>query len=94
MSGGDEAARAHREWWSRVVASVAYTPLVPQTAGDGPIRDEAPLASLYDALGEPTPLGRVSSPAPNASRVTSILFAIAVGALLLEWVSRRLRGAR
>jgi len=94
MSGGDEAARAHREWWSRVVASVAYTPLVPQTAGNGTVRDEAPLASLYDALGEPTPLGRVSSPAPNASRVTSILFAIAVGALLLEWVSRRLRGAR
>lgn len=92
MSGGDEAARAHRDWWSRVVASVAYTPLAPRLATVE--TDEVPLASLYDALGPATPLDRASQPSRDASRVTSILFAVVVASLLLEWVSRRLRGAR
>jgi hypothetical protein len=94
MSGGDEAVRAHREWWSRVVASVAYTPLVPRAAAIGSMPDEVPLAALYDALGEPVPVGQAGLPMPDPSRATRLLFALVVGGLLLEWVSRRLRGAR
>jgi len=94
MSGGDEAVRAHRDWWSRVVASVAYTPIVPRRATLETVSDEVPLASLYDALGAPTQWDRASVTPPDSSRMTSILFAIVVGSLLLEWVSRRLRGAR
>ena len=93
MSGGDEAVRAHREWWSRVVASVAYTPLVPRTS-TGSTSNEVPLAALYDALGAPAPASQVRRPVSGPSRATHVLFMLTVGALLLEWVSRRLRGAR
>ena len=55
MSGGDEGVRAHREWWSRVVASVAYAPLVPRPAAIGSVSNEVPLAALHAAVGEPAP---------------------------------------
>jgi hypothetical protein len=94
MAGGDEAAAAHREWWSRLVSSVAYAPLVRRaSAGDVAI-DVAPLASLIDALGGPSPLDPAAAPERDGTRTTRILFALVVGGLLLEWASRRLRGVR
>jgi hypothetical protein len=93
MAGGDEAATAHREWWSRLVAAVAYAPIVRrESAGDVAI-DETPLASLIDALGPSVPLDTGLKPPRDDSRTTRWLFAVAVAALLLEWTSRRLRGA-
>ena len=93
MAGGDESAAAHREWWSRLVAAVAYAPLVPRGSGTTSI-DETPLASLVDALGPPTPMdGRPGARGDNA-RVTWMLFILVAACLLAEWTSRRLRGAR
>jgi hypothetical protein len=94
MGGGDEAAAAHREWWSRIVAAVAYAPLVERPTATSSSIDETPLASLIDALGPATAFdGRIAT-GTDATRTTRLLFALVVGSLLLEWVSRRLRGAR
>lgn len=94
MSGADEAVRAHRMWWSRLVASVAYAPLVPHVTATDAVRDEAPLAALYSALGAPIAYDPAVAPTRDASRTTRILFLLVVATLLAEWVSRRLRGAR
>ena len=100
MGGGDEATAAHREWWSRLVSAVAYAPLVQRaSAGDVAIAtvngiDEAPLASLIDALGPSTPLDTRLAPESEGTRTTRVFFALVVASLLMEWASRRLRGAR
>ena len=94
MAGGDAAVFAHREWWSRVVSAVAYAPLAPRSSAGEVVIDEAPLASLIDALGAPTPLDASVRPHTDGARATGVLFALAVVSLLLEWASRRLRGAR
>jgi hypothetical protein len=92
LSGGRDAPAAHRDWWSRVVASVAHRseyPVLHDVVGDA-----APLAALTDALGPPSAEpAAVSSGA--ASRTLPIWMLVLVLAMLLaEWGSRRLRGAR
>jgi hypothetical protein len=94
MGGGDEAQAAHREWWSRIVAAVAYAPVVSRTSSASVITDETPLASLVDALGPASRFDTNVAPRGDRARVTRILFFILLGALLLEWASRRARGAR
>jgi hypothetical protein len=94
MAGGDEAAAAHREWWSRLVAAVAYAPLVARPEAPDAAIDETPLASLVDALGPASTFDAASVPVRDGTRPTRFLFALVVGALLLEWASRRLRGVR
>ena len=94
MAGGDEAAASHREWWSRLVAAVAYAPLVRRSATSNTVLDEAPLASLIDALGPATAYTTQLAPHNDGSLVTRALFGLIVASLLLEWTSRRLRGAR
>lgn len=86
MAGAPGSDVAHREWWSRVVSSVAFG---PAPAGQTSTFD-APVASLFNRLGSPRP-------APVAARVTvdtRILLAIILLLLLVEWTSRRLRGLR
>ena len=90
MSGGNDSPAAHREWWSRLISSVAYAPTV-RSAGE--TADNAPNARLVEALGLPS--------APSASLATGagsislwLLFAILSISLLAEWASRRLRGLR
>jgi hypothetical protein len=93
MAGGDESAAAHREWWSRLVAAVAYAPLVPRDSRLMTI-DETPLASLVDAVGPATPVeGRLAAHTDN-TWITWMLFVLIAASLLAEWTSRRLRGAR
>ena len=93
MAGSDESAAAHRAWWSRLVAAVAYAPLVPRESGL-PSIDETPLASLVDALGSPTPMpARPAAPTDN-TRITWMLFMLIAVSLFAEWTSRRVRGAR
>jgi hypothetical protein len=94
MAGGDQAAAAHREWWSRLIAAVAYAPVVVRPATAAGMLDEAPLASLIHALGPPTTLDARMAPRTDNTGPSRILFALVVGSLLLEWASRRLRGAR
>jgi hypothetical protein len=91
MEGGDGAPGAHRAWWSALVASVAHAPLVP--LGDVPAVDEAPYAALRAALGTPSAELTAADLAPD-SRSDTLLLALLLGALLAEWTSRRLRGAR
>ena len=93
MAGGDESAAAHRAWWSRLVAAVAYAPLVPRESGL-PSLDETPLASLVDALGPSTPMVGRTSPHTDNTRLDWMLFILIAASLLTEWTSRRLRGAR
>ncbi|HEX6575175.1 MAG TPA: hypothetical protein VF042_09390 [Gemmatimonadaceae bacterium] len=91
MSGGDEAPAEHRQWWTRVVASVAYAPAVTHSVSTA---DNAPVADLVAALGPQS----VQSKSVLASAAGSIsmwlLFAILSLSLLGEWASRRLRGQR
>lgn len=94
MAGGDAAASAHREWWTRLVGAVAYAPVMPQPTTADAALDDAPLASLVDALGAPAPLASGTARPTDGSMITRVLFALVLGALLLEWGSRRLRGAR
>jgi hypothetical protein len=90
MGGGDSAPDAHREWWTRAVASVAYAPhsarSVPREA------DDAPVAHLIAALGASSP-SRSNTLATVASSVSLwLLFVLRASSLLAEWISRRLRG--
>ena len=87
MAGAAGSEAAHREWWSRVLSSVAYAP--GADAHDVKTFD-APLISLFGRLGPPRP-------SPIASRGNidpRLLLAIILLLLLVEWTSRRLRGLR
>lgn len=92
MSGDENAPADHREWWSRSVAAVAYAKhhRVPTAA----VADNAPVARLVAALG-PASSGTQAS-LSTAPRPISpwLLYVILALALLGEWASRRLRGAR
>jgi hypothetical protein len=101
MDGGAGSENAHREWWSRVVESVAYAPedraeeaanpnaSSPDNAGAG----SAPLARLVDRLG---PSRAASLTATDSGRPIDqrILAALIMLLLLSEWASRRMRGIR
>ena len=87
MAGAPGSEAAHREWWSRVVSSVAYA---PATLDGQPKTFDAPVASLFNRLGPPRP-----APVPVRGTVDPrILLAIVLVLLLVEWTSRRLRGLR
>ncbi|HEX6942769.1 MAG TPA: hypothetical protein VF128_07560 [Gemmatimonadaceae bacterium] len=84
----DAAPEAHRAWWSSLVAGVAHSRLTARA--DAPV-DEAPLAATFDALG--APVNHSDLPARRAAFPwDAVLAAAAALALLLEWLSRRLRG--
>lgn len=90
--GTPDPVAANRAWWGDVIASVAYAPRIsvhPESA-----IDPAPLASLFDRLGAPSPAARSVSTVPDYVVPTYLLFAMLISALLLEWASRRLRGER
>ena len=100
MAGAPGAETAHRDWWSRIVGSVAFAPLVsnekaaptdavPATVGAA---FDVPVAMLIDRLGPP----RAGPPADvqRWSPDSRILLALMLVLLLVEWTSRRLRGAR
>ena len=89
MEGGSDAAAAHRAWWSRMVGSVAAVPLPASDASTS--AEGAPLARLIDALGPATNV----APAESASRtLPAWLLPVMLLLLLMEWGSRRMRGAR
>jgi len=94
MEGGAAGEAAHREWWSRLVAAVAYTPVFSMTDPENRLFDEAPLASLIGALGPPVMFNPRLTPERDTGLTTRILFGVVIASLLLEWTSRRLRGAR
>ena len=91
MEGADGGVVAHRAWWSSLVAAVAYAPVIAPKPAIAPATDAlaAPRARLVDALGAATPMARSAGDAERSPWVV----AIALVLLLLEWGSRRLRGA-
>jgi hypothetical protein len=87
MAGASGSEAAHRDWWSRVVSSVAFTPALP--ANEEKTFD-APVAALFGHLGPPRP-----APVASSGNVDPrIPLAIILLLLLVEWTSRRLRGLR
>ena len=95
MQGGAGAPFAHREWWAGLVAAAAYAPAEARgaVARDASLND-APVARFVDVLGASSPEPRDAA-APRRMPVPWwLLFAVAAVALLGEWASRRLRGAR
>jgi len=97
MLGGDEAASAHRRWWSAVVGGAAYAPAVARAgwdrrSPDATPPDPAPYASTVAALGAPRPAAPAAA-TPHGTGVPWWLFFPIAAALLAEWGSRRLRGA-
>jgi hypothetical protein len=89
MGGGDAALREHRDWWAGLIAGVAYTGRIVRPPQG--VSDEAPLATLMTRLG---PASGAPSRTDGTPRISSrVLFALLMAALLLEWASRRLRGA-
>jgi hypothetical protein len=91
MAGGAGSERAHRDWWSRLVGSVAY---VGETRGTAaPTRAEsAPLAHLVDRLGPPRVLAATGGGQQWLNNV--LLMTLMMILLLAEWASRRMRGLR
>ena len=88
MAGANGSERAHREWWSRIVASVAYA---PATSDHRASAAAAPVVALTERLGPPRML---SSDLPSAPVDRRWLIALMMLLLLIEWASRRLRGMR
>lgn len=91
MQGADaDPVSGHREWWSAMVSSVASGP-EPEASVDW-FTDPTPLASLIETLGPPAPQRTPSSRSDAGPHASYWLSVAAVIALLLEWLSRRLRG--
>jgi len=89
MAGGADGPDQHRAWWAGLVATVARVDRVPLP--EAGLTDEAPLASMVQVLGTPSP--RPMDIAPPRSPAYGLAFAVLAAALLLQWLSRRLRGA-
>jgi hypothetical protein len=88
MEGGETAPDEHRAWWSALVSSVAFSPLeaVPDRRGN-----PAPFAAWIASLDGPQ-----TDAADGVRRLpwTLLLLTLCILALMTEWTSRRLRGAR
>jgi hypothetical protein len=88
MRRAEGSIEGHRDWWTRIVGSVAYAPRTMRTSTG----DAAPLAGLVATLG-PATTGDLPA-APTAPRnVDALLYALLSVSLLTEWGSRRWRGA-
>ncbi|HEU4996380.1 MAG TPA: hypothetical protein VFT29_16295 [Gemmatimonadaceae bacterium] len=88
---GDDSRIAHRDYWSRVVSSVA---LRPASATSDVRTGAAPRAELYEALGPPSAAGRALAVNFSPSAVSGALGLVILLSLLSEWLLRRSRGAR
>jgi hypothetical protein len=87
MQGGADGRVQHRAWWSRVVSSAALRRSQPTSPS---ARLSAPLASVMAALGpSASAAGDVPSSLPD---LRPLFAALALVALLGEWLLRRLRG--
>lgn len=100
MSGPIGSEEAHRAWWSRIVASVAYVPdAAVRTPPSTPLMDSsvsiaesAPLARMVDRLGPPR--GPVTAGSGSAQFDQRIFVVCIMLLLLAEWASRRTRGLK
>jgi hypothetical protein len=91
MAGAPGSDVAYRDWWSRVVAAVAYLPDPPSRIVTTNAAS-APLAHLTERLGPARLIAGDQVPKPPID--PRILLALIMILLLAEWSSRRLRGLR
>ena len=93
MTGPEGAAESHRRWWSSLVASAAYRATLSRPSAV-PVHD-APLARMVAALGPSDSAlhASLTRTGPDRDGPMWWLCALAFTALLVEWGSRRLRGA-
>jgi hypothetical protein len=91
-----QSADDYREWWSGLVSQVANTTRSDRVlpVAERAALDPAPVADLYATLGAPAARSQSAWRWILDPRLMPWLFAIIVIALLVEWMSRRLRGAR
>jgi len=87
-----DPVRAHRAWWAVLVSGVAFAPRAPLALRE-PL-EPTPRASLVATLGPPGSGPAVRAARFDDPRLVPVLFAVLLGALLLEWAARRLRGSR
>ena len=92
MEGGDSSVAQHRDWWSRIVGSVAARRAT--SVADSVTTGAAPLARLHEVLGPPSQAARPLPAAFSAGGLSNLLAAVLLSSLLGEWVLRRKRGAR
>jgi len=92
----EESANDYRTWWSGLVSQVANTTRSDRvlSVADRAALNPAPVAELYAALGDPAAASTSTWHRFLDPRLLPWLFAVIVIALLAEWMSRRLRGAR
>lgn len=89
MAGDGESPDRHRAWLAALVANVAYAPATRIAARHA---DPAPLAALVQRLGPRSEDAARAGFDPET--LARWAFAILCLALLAEWASRRIRGAR
>ena len=103
MSGPDGSVDAHRQWWSALVAQVAYAPDATNASNgesannfsDDRPGNAAPYADMMARFGKSIALPNTITASTDRGRFwDAMLLMIAVASLLMEWTSRRLRGAR
>lgn len=95
MAGPAGSPEAHRAWWGALVSGVAHAPPAPSgTRERGAPLDDAPLSRLIAAVGAPGQAPTAGPAGPQPAALPWWAMAVAVGALLGEWASRRLRGMR
>jgi len=90
MGGLGEPATQHRDWWSRMVSSVAYAPSSP-IASDASV-EPTPVATLVATLGPPVNQATARVSILQDPRLLPLMFALLMTTLFAEWASRRLRG--
>jgi hypothetical protein len=91
MQGGERGIAAHRAWWSALVGGAAMRRAEPVESSDGAAA--APLAHLVARLGEPREPPESQSRGPVGPMLDAWLAAALALSLLVEWASRRFRGA-
>jgi hypothetical protein len=90
MQGTQQSLIDHRDWWSGLVSKVAYAPRFSFTALAD---DGAPYADLVSIAGPP--LTRYNESSRLDDSLSELFWILLLFSLLLvEWTSRRLRGAR
>jgi hypothetical protein len=94
MTGPDGAEGRYRQWWSRVVAAARADATVDRSPSVQ--TQAAPRVEMTMALGPSVPdVARAASNGPLPDPVRRWRWALVAGAaLVLEWVLRRVRGAR
>lgn len=90
MQGSRQSLVDHRDWWSALISKVAYAPRISISPASD---NRAPYANLVEIAGAPSPNSEIGKrvDAPTSQLIWIVLLSLL---LMVEWASRRLRGAR